>query len=488
MKKNYFKSIAVAAVIALSAIGLPVSSYADEPAAKSAETEINTISASKSDFYSENDVWHISTPAGWVKFVENVNSGTDYKGVTVVLDNDLDMAGLTVLPAGSHTNAKSFKGNFDGQDKTISNINIQNIPGKLGVGLFGKTYMATIKNLNVKNAVVTGLNADNTKSVAYVGGIVGHGYATIDNCSFSGSIYAGHQIGGIAGSGAFTITNCTFDGAINSTRFWAFGGIIGNAQEETKLVGNTAKGSITIVCDNVDKKYENIYTIGGIAGAPYSNKQVIQNNYSAIKLTFNGKEILNPVVGMYNDSDNQAMGDDFSSVSGNTWDKSIYNIDSFKIALSDAGETDWVSEYGGNTVKEVKTLESNSLVLRNLSPIEKDGKTIYRLAFFAAVDKLDYDNVGFKLTIDGESKEISTNKVFTSVTYNSTNSQTAKTVTAKDFDIDGKTTENKYIFGLIEGFTEEYITKSFSAIPFAVDTDGNYIWGIEVNGDYIYQQ
>jgi len=78
---------------------------------------------------------------------------------------------------GVRNHGYRFEGAFDGHGHTISNLSINECVGgssnseaATGVGLFGATFNATIKNLKIKNASVTGNH--------FVAAVVGHARGT----------------------------------------------------------------------------------------------------------------------------------------------------------------------------------------------------------------------------------------------------------------------------------------------------------------------
>ncbi|MDA0148970.1 Ig-like domain-containing protein [Vibrio sp. LaRot3] len=131
--------------------------------------------------------------------------------------------------------SSSFKGIFDGQGFTISNLHIYRIYDK-GVGIFGKMDKATITNLKLTNAQVHGLNN--------VGTIVG----TATNSEFSqldleGYIYGTQNVGAIVGSGKDVVL------IDNGIRYRVeglnnIGGMIGEA-ENTVASQNNVQSQIT---------------------------------------------------------------------------------------------------------------------------------------------------------------------------------------------------------------------------------------------------
>ena len=172
----------------------------------------------------ENGNVIISTAEGLFYFAKKVNAGNNFAGKTVTLANNIDLNNEKWTPIGIFNDATTqFKGTFDGQNHAVTGLKVEE-SRKNGVGFFGKVYTGTIKNLTVEGSV-------STSNCTYVGGIVGHGYATITNCTFKGSVGSTDtmQVGGIAGSGGFTVTDCSVYADVTA-ECWA-GGIVGNCQD-----------------------------------------------------------------------------------------------------------------------------------------------------------------------------------------------------------------------------------------------------------------
>lgn len=102
-------------------------------------------------------------------------NGEGYKNCYFVLADNIPNVG-NITPIG--TNTHSFAGNFDGNYKAISGLNI-NKSGNY-IGLFGCVSGATIKNLTVNGSV---------KGSSNVGGVVGYALnSTIENVTNNASV------------------------------------------------------------------------------------------------------------------------------------------------------------------------------------------------------------------------------------------------------------------------------------------------------------
>lgn len=138
---------------------------------------------------------------------EAVNNGQDMSGKTFVLTNDIDMSGVTDwkgigydAPDGS---VKYFRGNFDGQGHTISNLTS-------GTGIFGNIQDSDIRNLDVAN-----VDVENGFSV-----IKAASNSTISNINtYNVTVNNGNSTGILNGvvDGYVTIKNCTTDTTVNAT-------------------------------------------------------------------------------------------------------------------------------------------------------------------------------------------------------------------------------------------------------------------------------
>ncbi len=111
----------------------------------------------------------ISSKENLKLFSEKVAGGEDFAGKIVKLTANLTFDVDEVFtPIG--TQQTPFKGVFDGQNYTISNLNFGDTNTQKGVGLFGYVKDATIKNVTVSHSVVKGFS--------YVGMIAGYAEGT----------------------------------------------------------------------------------------------------------------------------------------------------------------------------------------------------------------------------------------------------------------------------------------------------------------------
>ena len=220
-----------------------------------------------------NETYEITNANGMKCFAQIVNEGVEgfkesapynFKGDTVTLATDVDLNNEAWTPIGNKTN--KFEGNFDGQNQTISNLNVDKADTS-DVGLFGYTINGSVKNLTINNAEV--------KGYLDVGVVAGTPYtSTYDNITLTGDIkvdgYA--YVGGMFGKNAYAnLSNLTINASEDSyvkAKSENYRTYVGG------VVGFMGEGNITVsnVTSNIDV-YGSTCDVGGITGiAHYNNK------------------------------------------------------------------------------------------------------------------------------------------------------------------------------------------------------------------------
>ena len=266
---------------------------------------------------SESTPYLITMPVELAQLATFINEGNvDYTTKYYRLENNIDLSaygagyngGAGWIPIGTNvpTTAR-FSGVFDGNNKIITGLYINNTTEFAYIGLFGYALnSAVIKNVGIQDAVVI----SNRTAATWTGGLIAFiNNVTISNCWFSGSIeatgtgtsYAGGLIGqnnngsvtdswmtgsmeaasaatihagGIAGRSQASVTSkCWFDGSIstNAGSTVYAGGITGSLASNANLSNCYSAGSIT----GTNASY--VY-VGGISAINWS--AVLQNCYS----------------------------------------------------------------------------------------------------------------------------------------------------------------------------------------------------------------
>lgn len=231
----------------------------------------------------------IRTVEDLMEFRNKVNIGLTYEGKTMILVNDLDLSNvcganingkeISWEPIGNYGTDEThvFKGTFNGNNHTISNLYINTINNFQG--LFG----------HVQNGKIIGVIIGNSSS--------------IQNDSETVDIKGGSYIGAIAGfiSDSSIVSNCGNNVNVMSLKT-TVGGIVGASSNNSKIICTYNKGNITgnshtaggivgqIVNGELAYSYntgnvQGNYIVGGVAGETYNskanncyNKGTIKNN------------------------------------------------------------------------------------------------------------------------------------------------------------------------------------------------------------------
>ena len=184
-------------------------------------------------------------------------------------------------PVGN--NSVPFKGNLDGNGKTIKGLWIKRSSSD-NVGFFGNISSATIKNLKIESETIIG-----KENVGLIAGQCQ--LSAIASCTLSGKVIGETNTGGIVGySDAATITGLRATIAVsggNNT-----GGLIGEA--EVGGVNNIKISNCSVSCEYI--KGEDC--VGGICGILYGRRQVIVDNCSVYTNLF-GACYVGGVVGKF---------------------------------------------------------------------------------------------------------------------------------------------------------------------------------------------
>ena len=240
-----------------------------------------------------------------------VNGGDSKEGKYYVLTNNIDLGehqdGVSnFTPIG--TNDNRFKGNFNGDKYTISNLYINNITSEALLGLFGVTENSIINNLKINGDIISNAqaavgsivsNAYNTKFkniVTYVNieynyniwhsaGIAGAIFnnTLIENCHNYGNISGGNETGGLVGyvnnNVNLTIKHSSNSGNIDSKLGQTVGGLIGTSTFSTSQIiieDSYNDAELTMDCSSLLSSVEP--NIGGFIGYNSSSLNIVNSN------------------------------------------------------------------------------------------------------------------------------------------------------------------------------------------------------------------
>ena len=120
----------------------------------------------------KNGVITIDSAEELAGLAKAVNEGNSFEGKKIELTCDIDLRNKEWTPIGygssnylgaADANSAVFRGEFNGKGHTIENLKITafrggsaNTNSATGIGLFGAIVNATIKNLKIEDAIVTG--------------------------------------------------------------------------------------------------------------------------------------------------------------------------------------------------------------------------------------------------------------------------------------------------------------------------------------------
>ena len=319
---------------------------------------------SKTVDLADENTYYIATVDDLKAFAAKVNDGNNFSGKTVKLTADIDLKDVEWTPIGNVISypGTTFKGTFDGQEHTISNMTVNDkAAGYASAGFFG-SITGQVKNVKFDNATVT--------STHYAGVVVGYSSTNvgmeISNCHVANSSVTsiteltaegnydnGDKAGGIIGycvSGD-TVTNCS---VTNTTvkGYRDIGGLIGYADNGAVITNNTVKDS-TIINDR-------------------------SNNYK--NYTKDAEYDINAIVGDYNgtlDRSNSAvnvtvkvdLSDGFCKILGT---ESWYEISNLVGLTTFATSVNSGTSYENETVKLTADIDLEN---KEWTPIGKSGKT-----------------------------------------------------------------------------------------------------------------
>ena len=215
-----------------------------------------SVSAVQGNTYTEQpeeNTVYIYNATDLLLFAKSVNNGNGYSGQTVKLMDDIDLAGIEWKPIGQTVNYSArtyFQGTFDGNGKTISNLNVpattweegSNDGENFATGFFGFIDAGgnTIKNVTFDHANVEGHH--------WVGVVAGYMTGTVSGVKVTNSTVTstykndkadGDKAGGVVGYlNSGSVTGCTVTGS-TITAIRDCGSVVG--MSSGTVTGNTAQ-------------------------------------------------------------------------------------------------------------------------------------------------------------------------------------------------------------------------------------------------------
>ena len=184
-----------------------------------------------------NGSYTVTSADGLMNIAELVNGGKS--DINITLTADIDLTGKDWTPIGTDYD-NSYKGTFDGGGHTITGLTFTT--NDEYAGLFGWLNRAgTVKNVVMEGVQIT----SNQIYGGSIGGVVGYGWGTIENCSVSGSVSGTVYVGGVVGVQiGGSITGCSSSATVKGTV--DVGGVAGQTNSSATLTACYATGNVTI--------------------------------------------------------------------------------------------------------------------------------------------------------------------------------------------------------------------------------------------------
>ena len=284
---------------------------------------------------------------GLMNVAELVNGGkTD---INITLDKNIDLTGKDWTPIGTDYD-NSYKGTFDGGGHTITGLTFTT--NDEYAGLFGWLNRAG----TVKNVVMEGVQI--TSHQIYggsIGGVVGSGWGTIENCSVSGSVSGTVYVGGVVGVQiGGSITGCSSSATVKG--MVDVGGVAGQTNSSATLTACYATGNVTIEI-NPAKNIAGGSLVGMNAGssllACYATGNVTSTGSSTGYMHiggFLGNNYTTVTAGYWKNNHEQGIGYNRESTGATKVDGSVVTwqnaVDAMNTALQNAG-SEWRYELNG---------------------------------------------------------------------------------------------------------------------------------------------
>ena len=294
-----------------------------------------------------NGSYTVTSADGLMNVAKLVNGGkTD---INITLDKNIDLTGKDWTPIGTDYD-NSYKGTFDGGGHTITGLTFTT--NDEYAGLFGWLNRAG----TVKNVVMEGVQI--TSHQIYggsIGGVVGSGWGTIENCSVSGSVSGTVYVGGVVGVQiGGSITGCSSSATVKG--MVDVGGVAGQTNSSATLTACYATGNVIIEMDP-KKNIAGGSLVGMNAGssllACYATGNVTSTGSSTGYMHiggFLGNNYTTVTAGYWKNNHEQGIGYNRESTGATKVDGSVVTwqnaVDAMNTALQNAG-SEWRYELNG---------------------------------------------------------------------------------------------------------------------------------------------
>ena len=350
----------------------------------------------------------ISNAAGLARLSALVNAGNAFSGVTFVQTADLDMKDVSWMPIGFNAttwNANPFKGTYDGQGHTVSNLTFSpsEVTANTAMGLlFACANGATIQNVVLDDTCTVSWYGAGNEFDIYMGSILGrdagapvtvsncYSAATLKNTNIHGTSTAG-GIGGTLSVSGGLVEYCTFAGSVQGVR--RVGGILAFVHNVNATITNCCNTG-TVFSTATSKATYN--AAGGICGAPHNTGSSLTTitgcvNYGSVS-SAGVDQFAGGIIG---------CARTYNSASGNIDYGTVHN------ASGEAPSTIYGGAYYVETTAEsLDRIDETNKVLRGVGKAEAHGYQIRQngtdavdLRFVGSIDSTSYNAVGLRITV-----------------------------------------------------------------------------------------
>ena len=286
-------------------------------------------------YYAFSKAGHLVWLHNQVQAYDAVTNPSPIESIKCYLANDISLKAVC-HPADAANNVAEanwnpigggnpFKGIFDGNGHTVSDLYINSSGSNLG--LFGYVDGAEIKNVTVQGNVTGFYEEGNEQSGQYVGLVLGVGTkkSKLENCESRGSVTGCSNVGGIAGLvSRSTITLCTnratVTGSGQSSKY--IGGIVGYGKglsfcanyADITAEGSSVGGLVGYVFPDINNEgmsncmnvgnVKGKGNVGGLAGECFAPQNTNNYSYGRVEAT---NQYAGLLVGKYGNDPSKAF-------------------------------------------------------------------------------------------------------------------------------------------------------------------------------------
>lgn len=361
-------------------------------------------------YYAFSKACHLVWLYNQVQVYDAVTNPSPIESIKCYLANDISLKAVC-HPADAANNVAEanwnpiggenpFKGIFDGNGHTVSDLYINSSGSNLG--LFGYVDGAEIKNVTVQGNVTGFYEEGNEQSGQYVGLVLGVGTtkSKLENCESRGSVTGCSNVGGIAGlvpRGTITlcINRATVTGSSQSGKY--IGGIVGYGKglsfcanyADITAEGSSVGGLVGYVFPDINNEgmsncmnVGNVIgkqNVGGLAGECFAPQNTNNYSYGRVEAT---NQYAGLLVGKYGNDPSKAfektyyVEEDLVVENGTATAGKYYGDGTISASAQAVHQADVASGKLASLLASVNSTWGQDLEQENTYPV-LNGKTVY---------------------------------------------------------------------------------------------------------------